>query len=273
MPSNAMPSNPHADASDSPNSLFTLTQATYSYGGHHSVLDDVCLTVERGDFLGIVGPSGAGKTTLLRALLGTLNPVRGTCVRTTNLRVGYVPQVESVSWDFPVTVGQAVLMGRTRGRILPWRSKEEHGELCFILDHLGLGGLENRQIRQLSGGQQQRMFIARALFNKPHVLLLDEPTSGVDVKTRHDIMHLLGDLNADGVTIVLTTHDLNGIAAHLPTLVCVNGRVIDAGPPVHVLRPDVLEATFGAPMDVLIHGGLPVIVDRRAVSTLRPVAG
>ena len=268
-----MPSNPSNEVSDSPNSLFTLTQATYSYGGHHSVLDDVCLTVERGDFLGIVGPSGAGKTTLLRALLGTLNPVRGTCLRTTNLRVGYVPQVESVSWDFPVTVGQAVLMGRTRGRLLPWRSKEEHGELCFILDHLGLGGLENRQIRRLSGGQQQRMFIARALFNKPHVLLLDEPTSGVDVKTRHDIMHLLGDLNAEGVTIVLTTHDLNGIAAHLPTLVCVNGRVIDAGPPVHVLRPEVLEATFGAPMDVLIHGGLPVIVDRRADRPLRPVAG
>jgi zinc/manganese transport system ATP-binding protein len=251
--------------------LFTLANATYSYGGHHSVLDDVDLTVERGDFLGIVGPSGAGKTTLLRALMGSMNPIRGTCDRTPDLRVGYVPQVESVSWDFPITVGQAVLMGRTKGRTLPWRSKEEHGEICFLLEHLGLGGLENRQIRQLSGGQQQRMFIARALFNKPHVLLLDEPTSGVDIKTRHDILHLLGDLNSDGVTIVLTTHDLNGIAAHLPTLVCVNGRVIDAGVPTHVLRPEVLEKTFGAPMDVLIHGGLPVIVDRRMENPLRTV--
>ena len=261
MPSSSMAAEP----------LFDFRGASFGYNDHHSVVDDVTMQIERGDFVGIVGPSGAGKTTLLRALLGKLAPMSGTLQRAEGLRIGYVPQVESVSWDFPVTVGQAVLMARNSGRILPWRSKDEHAEILFLLEHLGLSGLENRQIRQLSGGQQQRMFIARALFGRPHVLLLDEPTSGVDVKTRHDILHLLGDLNGDGVSIVLTTHDLNGIAAHLPEVVCINRRVIGSGPPTQVLCPTVLEATFGAPMDVLIHGGLPVVVDS-AANRLRTVA-
>ena len=97
-----------------------------------------------------------------------------------------------------------------------------------MLDRLGIGDLGERHIRELSGGQQQRVFIARALLRRPELLLLDEPTSGVDVKLRHEVLHLLDDLNATGVAIVLTTHDLNGIAAHLPRLVCLNRQVIGA---------------------------------------------
>ena len=99
------------------------------------------------------------------------------------------------------------------------------------------------------------------LLRRPDLLLLDEPTSGVDVRTRHEVLHLLGDLNADGLAIVLTTHDLNGIAAHLPHLVCLNTSVIGEGAPRDVLTPDVLERTYGAPMEVLEHGGMPVVVD------------
>ena len=97
--------------------------------------------------------------------------------------------------------------------------------------------------------------------SQPEILLLDEPTSGVDIKTRHEILHLLADLHRGGLAIVVTTHDLNGMAAHLPHLVCLNRCIIGAGTPREVLTPAVLEATYGAPMAVLEHAGLPIVVD------------
>jgi ABC-type Mn2+/Zn2+ transport system ATPase subunit len=237
-----------------------------------AALEDVSLTIERGEFTGIVGPSGSGKTTLLRVVLGTVRPTRGTVTRRPQLRVGYVPQVETVNWEFPVTVREAVLMARTTRR-LPWASRDERAEVDGVLARLGLDGLGGRHIRELSGGQQQRVFVARALLRDPELLLLDEPTSGVDVRTRHEVLHLVADLNADGLTVVLTTHDLNGMAAHLPRVVCLNTRVIGVGTPRQVLTPTVLEATYGAPMHVLEHGGMPVVVDAEptAVDRLRAV--
>ncbi len=226
------------------------------------MLVDVDLEVLTGQFTGVVGPSGSGKTTLLRAVLGTVRPIAGTVTRRPGLRVGYVPQVETVDWSFPVTVRECLLMARTHGRVWPWASPAERAEVTEVLARLGMDGLEGRHIRELSGGQQQRVFIARALLARPQLLLLDEPTSGVDYRTRHEVLHLLADLNAGGLAIMLTTHDLNGIAAHLPHLVCLNRRILGAGPPVEVLTPDVLERTYGARMEVLEHGGMPVVVDR-----------
>jgi ABC-type Mn2+/Zn2+ transport system ATPase subunit len=237
-----------------------LSGVTCTYGGA-PVLLDVDLEVGDSELVGVVGPSGSGKTSLLRVLLGSLEPVAGTVRRRDGVRVAYVPQVETVSWSFPVTVAECVLMSRTRGRRLPWASAAEKRELDDVLWRLGIGDLAGRHIRALSGGQQQRVFLARALFAEPDLLLLDEPTSGVDVATRHDVLHLLSDLNAGGLSILLTTHDLNGIAAHLPRIVCLNRTVIAAGAPAEVLRPDVLERTYGAPMQVLEHGGMPVVVD------------
>ena len=240
--------------------MIELVDVTCTYGGA-PVLLDVNLRVDPCQLTGVVGPSGAGKTSLLRVLLGSLRPLAGTIEREDGLRIAYVPQVETVSWSFPVTVSECVLMSRTRGRRLPWASRAEKAQLEDVLWRLGIGDLAERHIRALSGGQQQRVFLARALFAEPDLLLLDEPTSGVDVATRHDVLHLLGDLNAGGLSILLTTHDLNGIAAHLPNIVCLNRSVIAAGRPVDVLRPDVLERTYGAPMQVLEHGGMPVVVD------------
>jgi ABC-type Mn2+/Zn2+ transport system ATPase subunit len=208
--------------------LVQLQGVSCAYGGL-PVLSCVDLTVGAGQFVGVVGPSGSGKTTLLRAITGNVRPSDGSVHRRPGVRIGYVPQVETV------------------------------------LARLGLEGLGKRHIRELSGGQQQRVFIARALLRRPELLLLDEPTSGVDVRLRHEVLHLLDDLNAEGVAIVLTTHDLNGIAAHLPRLVCLNREVIGAGRPHEVLTPDVLERTYGASMQVLQHAGMPVVVDATPV--------
>jgi ABC-type Mn2+/Zn2+ transport system ATPase subunit len=240
--------------------LVRIDGASFGYD-RTPVLSDVDLTVHARDFIGVVGPSGSGKTSLLRLLLGTERPQHGTVTRRPDIAVAYVPQLETVNWNFPVTVAECVLMSRTR-RTLPWPSRTERAEVARVLDRLGIGHLAHRHIRELSGGQQQRMFIARALLRTPQLLLMDEPTSGVDVASRHDMLHLLGELNAEGVAILITTHDLNGVAAHLPQLVALHGTVIAAGSPHDVITPDVLERTFGAPMEVLEHLGMPVVLDR-----------
>ena len=251
------------------NDLFRLERVTCRYGSE-PVLINVDLAVAPGEFVGVVGPSGSGKTTLLRTIMGAVTPVLGTVGRRPGVRMAYVPQTETVNWNFPVTVGECVLMGRT-GRRLPWPSRSEQAEAFQILERLGLGKLQGRHIRQLSGGQQQRVFIARALLRQPELLLMDEPTAGVDVKTRHEILHVLHELNADGLAIVLTTHDLNGVAAHLPQLVCLNREVIAAGKSAEVLTPEVLELTYGAPMDVLEHAGMPLVVDRYEATNVVPL--
>jgi ABC-type Mn2+/Zn2+ transport system ATPase subunit len=242
--------------------LVSLTAVGHRFG-HDAVLRGVDFTVGAGQFTGIVGPSGSGKTTMLKVLLGSVQPVTGTVVRAEGVRVGYVPQVEVVNWNFPVTVIETVLMARPGRRWRPWASGEERSEAMAVLHRLGLDGLSDRHIRQLSGGQQQRVFIARALLGEPDLLLLDEPTSGVDVRTRHEVLHLLDELHEQGLAIVLTTHDLNGIAAHLPSLVCLNVSIQGSGDPRTVLTPSVLERTYGAPMDVLDHAGMPFVVDHR----------
>jgi ABC-type Mn2+/Zn2+ transport system ATPase subunit len=239
---------------------------SFTYGDG-PVLRDIDLVIPEGAFCGVVGPSGAGKSTLLRLMEGSLAPSVGTVVRGTGpdgarLRLGVVPQLENIDWNFPITVEQVVMLGTAGdGRRLPWSSSSMRRRAAEILDQLGIGDLGHRHIRALSGGQQQRAFIARALIRRPDLLVLDEPTSGVDVRTRHDILHLLHDLNHQGISIVMTTHDLNAVAAHLPTLVCVNGRILAQGTPLEVLRPDVLRELYGAEMIVVQREGMLLVGD------------
>lgn len=239
--------------------LLRCDALTVAYGASIA-LENVTVHVRRGEFVGIVGPSGSGKTSLLRALTGIVRAARGTVELANGIRLGYVPQVESVDWNFPITVREVLAMTRTKRR-WPTITEEERAEATAVLADLGLAGLEDRHIRELSGGQQQRVFVARAMFAKPDVLVLDEPTSGVDVRTRHEILHLLRDLHSKGSTILLTTHDLNGLASHLPRLVCINREVVADGSPRETLIPEVLERTYGAPLHVLEHGGMPIVLD------------
>ena len=256
----------------SPEVLVECAHISYAYDSTFAI-HDVHFTVRKGDFVGIVGPSGSGKTTLLKVILGAIKPSDGHVTMKPGLRMGYVPQVESVDWNFPVTVLEVMVMTRSAVGRLPRISAEEKTAALEVLERLGLAGLEHRHIRELSGGQQQRVFVARALFHRPELLILDEPTSGVDVRTRHEVLHLLADLHEAGVSIVLTTHDLNGLAAHLPRLVCINKEIIADGIPVDVLTSDVLERTYGAPMEVLQHEGMPVVLDHGGTEVARRLGG
>lgn len=255
-----------------PAALLTCHHVTCAYG-ETVVVSDVTFALAAGDFAGIVGPSGSGKTTLLKAILGSVTPVHGDITMRDGARLGYVPQVESVDWNFPVTVLEVIAMTRGQKKWWPRITPAERKEAEEVLDRLGLGGLGGRHIRELSGGQQQRVFVARALFHRPDILVLDEPTSGVDVRTRHEVLHLLADLHEQGMTVLLTTHDLNGLAAHLPRLVCLNKEIIADGSPREVLVPDVLERLYGAPMHVLEHGGMPVVLDHANEAVVRRFRG
>lgn len=248
--------------------LVRLDQVTVSFDDA-PCLERADFKLDLGDYTGIVGPSGAGKTTLLKVLAGAVKPTGGRVIHAPGVRVGYVPQVDQINWYFPVTVIETLLMAGDRHRLAPWASRADRAKAIELLSQLGIGELAGRQIRALSGGQQQRVFIARALMGEPDALLLDEPTSGVDVATRHDVLHVLHDLNHDrGIAVVITTHDLNGIAAHMHTIVCLNRKIITAGPPSEVLTREVLEQTYGAPMEVLSHGGMPVVVEQVGSQTV-----
>src|SRR5919109_2499893 len=239
--------------------------------GYHrqAIFRDVTLTLHTGQLMGLVGPTGSGKTTLLKALLGLVRPRHGeVCVfgrpvtRATRARIGYVPQLETFDWQFPVTAEQVVLMGAYRGMSwLPWCRAAERHAAQQLMEHLGIAECIGHHIRELSGGQQQRVFLARALLGKPQLLILDEPTVGVDLKTQHDILHLLTDLREQGITIVLTTHDLNAVAAHLPWLICFNRGVIAQGPPDAVFTTDILRATYASEMLVLRQHGYLLVAN------------
>ena len=149
-----------------------------------------------------------------------------------------------------------------RKPLLPWHSSQQVHHAEDVMSRLGILHLAGRHIRQLSGGEQQRAFLARALVSNPRLLLLDEPVAGVDIKTRDEVMHLLHELNHDGVTIVMTTHQINSVAAHLPRVVCLNGGIVAQGPPAEVFTPEILSRTYGADMPVIQYQGLTLVAER-----------
>jgi ABC-type Mn2+/Zn2+ transport system ATPase subunit len=168
--------------------------------------------------------------------------------KTNQIVMGYVPQIETVDWNFPVTVKEVVGMGIwDKSGISPYVSGNAALEIDKVLDDLGILSHEygKRQIRELSGGEQQRVFLARALVRKPSFLILDEPTSGVDYNTREKILKMLTSLSKGGLTIIIATHDLPGIARRLPWVVCMNKTIIAEGPPSDVLTNANLLKTYG----------------------------
>jgi ABC-type Mn2+/Zn2+ transport system ATPase subunit len=241
----------------------TLDGVTVAYDGKPA-LDSVTLSIPHGAQVAIVGPNGAGKSTLFKALVGLL-PVRS---GTMTLRdrapgkhgdtIAYVPQREEIDWGFPVTVHDVVMMGRYGS--LGWFRRPGAADrevVARCLDELGIADLERRAIGDLSGGQQQRVFLARALAQEPHVLLLDEPFTGVDVGAREALLAILTRLREHGITVLVSTHDMETAAKRFELVALLRGRLIAYGEPASVFTPDHLSEAFGG--HALFLGGMVVI--------------
>ena len=225
----------------------------------HSALEDVSLQVSKGEILGIIGPNGAGKSTLLKTILGLIHAwqgqirVLGEPVATSRRLVGYMPQVEQVDWDFPVTAGYVALMGRYARRGLLRRTTGEDREAAAAaLDRVGILDLSNRLIGELSGGQRRRVLLARARANQPELLLLDEPMAGLDATAQHQFLDIIDRLRSDGATVVLSTHDLSCVSQRCDKAACLNRRLVAFGTPGEVLNEDILGETFGTHL-LLVH--------------------
>jgi zinc transport system ATP-binding protein len=226
----------------------------FSYGAER-VLDEVTLQIRRGDFLGIIGPNGSGKTTLLRVLLGLLTPSRGR-VRLFGRelrefsdwrRIGYVPQrIVAFEARLPATVAEIVTSGRC-GRVGLGRPFDARDRQAAIeaLETVGMAGRRDHLIGRLSAGQQQRVFIARALASAPDLLVLDEPTVGVDLDAQEQFYSLLRRLNLDrGTTLVLVSHDIGVVAAEVTQLACLNRTLVFHGPPQDAVRSGALARMY-----------------------------
>jgi zinc transport system ATP-binding protein len=239
-----------------------IEKVSFRYG-EVSVLEDIDLTVEPGDFLGIIGPNGSGKTTLLRIMLGLLAPTSGQ-VRLFGHppaslkqwgRLGYVPQKATFDPSLPVTVGEVVASGlvATMGLFRRVRAAERR-RVGDVLAQVGMTAYAAARVGALSVGQQQRVLIARALVSDPELLILDEPTGGVDPEAQTNFYALLHHLNREReVTLILVSHDIGVVAKEVTRLACLNRRLIFHGRPGDFLSDAALAALYGPAVRVVSH--------------------
>lgn len=229
------------------------------YFGENKVLDQVDFHLEKGDFLGIIGPNGGGKTTLLKVILGLLKPQEGDVrlfgrppVKARKF-MGYVPQHTAFDPKFPISVWDVVLMGRLgKLGVRPFYSSSDKDKAKNALKMVEMHDFRDQHISRLSGGQQQRVLIARALATEPKILLLDEPTASVDQKVKKSLYSLLNKLNSNGITIILVSHDIGVISSYVEKVACLNKRFIYHG--TGELTTEMLEETYECPIDLITHG-------------------
>lgn len=222
------------------------------------VLWGVDVEVPAGQLVGVIGPNGAGKSTLIKAAMGLLPvssgwvKVFGQPVKDNLRRVGYVPQRESVDWDFPVSVMDVVLMGRYGHLGLFKRPRKEDREVAReCLEKVKMLPYADRQISNLSGGQQQRVFLARALAQESDLYFMDEPFAGVDAATEAAIVTILQELKDQGKTLLVVHHDLPTAKTYFDSLLLLNMRVVAFGPTEEVFNYDLLQSTYGGRLTIL----------------------
>lgn len=236
-----------------------LTDVDVSYPTRPA-LHNLTFSIQHGARVAVVGPNGAGKSTLFKALVGLLPIHRGE-ILVHGLPLGqhhdcvaYIPQREEVDWRFPVRVQDVVMMGRF-GRLGWWQrpGKNDQAIVQRAMQQMGIDGLANRPIGDLSGGQQQRAFLARALAQEPHILLMDEPFNGVDAATQEATLVLLDQLHSEQVTVLVSTHDLSLAANRFEQILLLNRRLVAFGTPDQVFQPEHLRSAFG-PQVLFLNG-------------------
>lgn len=240
---------PNQNPVDAPAHL-QVENIVVSYNGHPA-LDDVSFQIPQGTRVAVVGPNGAGKSTLFKAMVGLL-PLKQGHVLIHGLPLGhhldcvaYVPQREEVDWKFPVTVSDVVMMGRYGN--LGWfkrPGKSDRTVVAHSLEQMGIANLAREPIGDLSGGQQQRVFLARALAQEPHILLMDEPFTGIDISTQEATLALLDQLRDQHVTVMVSTHDLDLAAKRFDQVLLINHHLIAYGSAAQVFTPDTIAQAF-----------------------------
>ena len=238
---------------------------SFNYDGKPA-LDDISFNLGGGTRLAVVGPNASGKSTLLKLIAGILRPISGS-IRIyghepgRHICIGYVPQHNDIDWDFPVTVADVVMMGRT-GRIglFRWPSHHDRDLVMSCLEQVGLARLADRQIGELSGGQRQRVFIARSLAQEAELLLLDEPLTGLDAPSYEAILETLDGVREHGVAVMVATHDLNLAAERFDLVMLLNRRMISLGKPEEVLTSQMLLQAYGGQMHILSAEGESMVL-------------
>lgn len=259
----SMPPLPQLNGSSS--MAIALNNLTVVLNGKE-ILSDINLGLDKGRFLGIVGPNGSGKTTLIRVLLGIIKPSAGKVLVFGNTTYeaakkgmfGYLPQHLNIDTDFPATSTDIVLMGQHKK---PWTfrktSMADKMKAEEMLLTMGMTGYEDHLFGSLSGGQQQRVSIARALISDPKILILDEPSTGVDVVGQEDFYHLLKGLQKRlNLTIVMVSHDIGVITAYVDEIACLNRTLHYHGSPLGALNDEVLKGLYGKSMEIIMHSKL-----------------
>jgi manganese/iron transport system ATP-binding protein/manganese/zinc/iron transport system ATP- binding protein len=228
---------------------------------------DVTFAVPPGQMVGVIGPNGAGKTTLFKAILGLIPRQEGRVLLhdqdadRQRALMGYVPQIDDLDRRFPVSVQDVVMMGRYPRIGWVRRPREEDARAVRgALERVEMADLARAQLGTLSGGQLQRVLLARVLAQDPHLLLLDEPVSGVDTTTQHAVFGVLEALRDAGKTVVVSTHDLNCVVERFDQVLCLNRRLVAYGPPAQVFREPVLEETYGSHLMIVRVGDRQVVV-------------
>ena len=237
------------------------------YPGERRTIHNLTFSVQSGERVALIGPNGAGKSTLFKAIAGLIPftsgdiSVQGQDCRSSHTYVGYVPQQSEIDWTFPVTVYDVVMMGRARhSRWFPWWRGSDHEAVDALLERLSLTALSKRQIGELSGGQKRRVFIARALAQEANILLMDEPFTGVDTAAEQEIIATLDVLTAQGITILLATHDLGRAAQDFDRVLLLKQRLLAYGEPEAVIQADVLRQAFGGALSVFRQGNETIFI-------------
>lgn len=225
--------------------------------GRNWTLEALNLNVIQNEFLGLIGPNASGKTTLLKLILGLLEPskgevrVLGTTPSKSRRKIGYVPQFAQFSRDFPATVLDTVLTGRLgQTRLIGGYTKEDKLIATNTLEELAIESLEKQHIGSLSGGQTQRVLIARALASKPDILILDEPTSNVDLRAEEDIFHLLSRLSK-ALTVIVVSHDVGFISEYVHRVACLNRTLVCHQ--TSDITGDKIQDLYGTPVRMVNH--------------------
>jgi len=236
--------------------IVELNEVTAGYSDE-IILKDISLSVDRHDFIGIIGPNGGGKTTLVKIILGLLKPVKGDInwfPSREQVRVGYLPQTTANDKHFPVSVKEVVLSGlmsvkRFTGRF----NHTDRQKAREVLSLMGVAHLADKNVGDLSGGQMQRVLLGRAIISDPQLLILDEPNTFVDNRFEHDLYQLLKKLN-DKMAILMVSHDVGTITSYVKTIACVNRNL-------HYHRSNIITqdqlAAYNCPIQLITHGNVP----------------